>query len=152
MLADRVFAVILLLLASLVPSKALFLVTVAEVQLILGTLVVLYLLLRDPMAGLLMGLALLMAYLRAYRAKYGITWNPFQKDTYPMASLVSDYITPQHLKDAQSNVVDEASYSTELKGIQGVYGEEVYGAQGLDAAMPGWGEIPRGEEVRRANE
>lgn len=150
MLSDRIFAVLLLLIATLVPTRVLNVVTIAEVQLILGTLVVLYLLLRDPVAGLIMGIALLMAYFRAYRAKYGITWNPFSKDTYPMSSLVTDYITPEHLKNAQNNVVNETDYAKELKGIQGVYGEEVYGAQGLDNTMPGWGEVPPGEEIRRA--
>lgn len=151
MLADRIFAVILLLVATLVPSRALQIVTVAEVQLVLGTFVVLFLLLRDPLAGLIMGGALLITYFRAYRAKYGITWTPFQKDTYPMSSLVSDYITPEHLKSAQNNVVDESNFAVELKGIQGVYGEPVYGAQGLDNTMPGFGEVALGEEIRRAD-
>lgn len=139
MLTDRIFALLVVLIVSLVPARALWISTIAEVQLIVGTLVVLYLLLRDPVAGLLLGVAVLLAYFRAYSDKYGVAWNPLSRsDKYPMASLVSDYITPEHLKNAQTNVVDEKELKNELKGFRGVYGEEVYGAQGLDATMPGY--------------
>jgi hypothetical protein len=148
MLSDRIFALVVLIATTVVPIQALSVVVVPEVQLILGTLVVLYLLLRDPIAGLLLGLALLLAYFRVFRAKYGVAWNPLRSTNYPMSSLVTDYITPEHLHDAQSNVVDERDYAVEIKGVKGVYGEDVYGAQGLDAKLlPGYGEIPPGEMV-----
>lgn len=152
MLADRIFALVILIVATLLPIKVLEFVVIPEAQLILGTLVVLYILMRDPLAGLVMGLALLITYFRVFAAKYGFSWKHWmskRKTDYPMASLVTDYITPDHLRSAQNNVVDERDYSIELKGINGVYGEEVYGAQGLDAKMPGFGEQPLGEDLGR---
>lgn len=151
MLADQIFALLLLIAATLLPEEFLSFVIIPEVQLILGTLIVIYIVLRDPIAGLLLGVALLITYFRVYAKKFGISLKQLFKrggNTYPMSSLVTDYITPQHLKDAQNNVVDTGNFSKEIKGIQGVYGEEVYGAQGLDHSMPGYGEIPPGEEIR----
>jgi len=52
-----------------------------------------------------------------------------------------DYITPENLREAQSNMVNETAYKTEYKGIQGVYGEDVYGAQGLDSTLGGWSPV-----------
>lgn len=152
MLADQIFALIVLIAATLLPEEMLSFVVIPEVQLILGTLVVLYIVLRDPVAGLLLGVGLLIAYFRVFSKKFGFSLKQlFNRggNTYPMSSLVTDYITPQHLKDAQNNVVDTDNFSKELKGIQGVYGEDVYGAQGLDQKMPGYGEIPLGEEIRK---
>jgi len=48
------------------------------------------------------------------------------------------YITPEHLASAQDNVVDKKNAEMEIKGITGVYGEAVYGAQGTDTTMPGY--------------
>lgn len=150
---DQIFALILFVVATILPEKYLAFTIVPEAQLILGTLVVLFLILRDAIGGLILGLAVLVAYFRVYSAKFGVSWRDlFKKTDYPMASLVTEYITPEHLHAAQSNVVDNTMYGQELKGIEGVYGEDVYGAQGLDTTMPGYGETPLGEEIRDAHE
>jgi hypothetical protein len=49
-----------------------------------------------------------------------------------MRSLVTDYITPANLKDAQNNIFDETNFAKDMVGIRGVYGEAVYSAQGID--------------------
>jgi hypothetical protein len=156
MLTDRIVALFVLIVATLAPIRFLGFVVIPEMQLILGTLVVLYLLIRDPLSGLLLGVALLLMYFRVFAAKYGFTWKniikPLSKKSahqYPMVpSLVSDYITPDHLRSAQNNIVDDKDYQIEVKGIDGIYGETVYGAQGMDPTMPGFGEVPMGGEVR----
>lgn len=131
---DRTAAVVVLVAALTVPTRWLGAATSSEAQLLLGTLIVAYLVARDAFAGLLLGFALLAVYFRVHTDRLR-TWGMFgssSSNTYPMAPLVvGDYITPEHLASAQDNVYDPAAYSTELKGIQGMYGKGVYGAQAL---------------------
>ena len=114
-----------------------------DIQVVLGTLIVGVVLFDKPLAGLAMGLAVMIMYLRVYARSYGITLNLFGNNTrglsnkYPMKSLLKDYITPMNLKDAQDNVVNNDNLTQEIKGVKGVYGEAVYGTQGQDKIMPG---------------
>lgn len=152
---DRIIGLILLLVATFVPVEMVSFIVRPDVQLIAGTIIVLYLVLKDAIAGFIAGIALLIVYFRVYAEKLGISFqdaigmdklgsiwgsNPSELSSMP-------YITPQHLESAQSNVVDPANLGAEMKGIRGVYGEEVYGAQGLDKEMPGFSSA-LGEEVR----
>ena len=71
--------------------------------------------------------------------KYNISFYEKEYNKYPMNSLVTnEYITEQHLKDAQNNVVNN---SNEYIGIKGVYGEPVYSSQGIDKIMPGFDKL-----------
>lgn len=138
---DRVIGAFTVLVATLVPLEYLKFATVPEVQFIVGTIIVLYILFGDAAAGLLFGIAVLIIYFRAYSGKIGITWDSLffsPKKSYT-SSMVTDYITPEHLERAQTNVFNEDDYRQEMKGIEGVYGEAVYGAQGLaDDLLPGY--------------
>lgn len=150
---DRILALILLFVATFIPVELVTFVVRPEVQLVAGTLIVLYLVLQDAIAGFIAGVALLVLYFRVYAAKLGITVqqalgldrvsNMWKSMT---DSSSSAYITPEHLHSAQNNVVDPANYAAEMKGIRGVYGEEVYGAQGIDKTMPGFSPV-LGEDV-----
>jgi hypothetical protein len=146
---DRILALVFLLLASIVSPAYFSFVAAPESQLILGTLVVVYIILGDPIAGLMFGVTLLLMYFRVYAAKYGVTILQLMRPNgaYPMTSLVTDYITPEHLHKAQNNIVNDEDYAMEMKGVQGVYGEAVYGAQGTDATMPGFDVPAPGESL-----
>lgn len=144
---DRVVALILLFVATIVPTAMVEFVVRPEVQLLLGTFIVLYLILKDAIAGLIAGTALLIVYFRVYAQQMGVSiqqvlglnlssignmWKP-DPSTKQMP-----YITPEHLRSAQDNVVDSNNFDAEMKGVRGVYGEEVYGAQGMNKTMPGY--------------
>lgn len=149
---DRIFAIILVLVAAVLPVKYMTYVLIPEVQLILGTLVVLYILIGDAFAGCILGIAVLVMYFRSYSAKMGITWKTF---FYPNRTytnpLVSDYITPDHLERIQTNVADPENYLLEMKGIEGVYGEDVYGAQGMNQELPGYSKPTSGIDLESMN-
>lgn len=153
---DRIIGLILLLVATFVPVEMVSFIVRPDVQLIAGTIIVLYLVLKDAIAGFIAGIALLIVYFRVYAEKLGISFQDAigmdklgsiwgSNSSEPSSSM--PYITPQHLESAQSNVVDPASLGAEMKGVLGVYGEEVYGAQGMDKEMPGFSSA-LGEEVR----
>ena len=152
---DRILALIILFVATMVPTDMVNFVVRPEVQLLLGTLIVLYLVLKDAVAGFIAGAALLIVYFRVYAQQMGVSiqqvlginlssmgqlWNPV------LGSKQMPYITPEHLRSAQDNVVDSSNFDAEMKGIRGVYGEDVYGAQGMDKNMPGY-MAPLGGEI-----
>ena len=116
-------------------------------QVVLGTIVVAIILFDNVAAGFILGVAVLLMFMRVHMKKYGIKldmWSLKPQGKYPMKSLVNPYVTPEHLEDAQNNVFDEPNMAKEMKGIQGVYGEPVYGAQGTDNTMPGLDVLPPG--------
>lgn len=142
---DRIFGVIMVLLATLLPPQVFSLVTYPEVQLILGTLIAVYIIAADAIAGMLMGVAVLIMYFQVYAHSFGISVYDLIKSSYSPSyhstSLVSRYVSPEHLEKAQTNVVDPLHYDVEVKGVEGVYGEPVYGAQGITSnkeMLPGF--------------
>lgn len=141
MLLTIVIACALLCMAVFLDSQYFEIMLKQDIQVVLGTLVIAVILFDSPIAGLIMGIAVIIMYMRAYGRRFGITF-PFEHDNtvskkYPMQSLIKKYITPENLKDAQDNVVDENNSKVEIKGVKGVNGEQVYGAQGQDQVMPG---------------
>ena len=106
-------------------------------QVLAGAVVVAVVVLGDAPTGLILGLALLVLTARVNARALGIdlsAWGlDFGKPSAP-GDLLRAYVTPKNLHDAQSNRVSERD--DEVKGFEGVYGEPVYGAQGLDKAMP----------------
>jgi hypothetical protein len=117
-----------------------------DIQVVLGTLVVAIVLFDNVASGLILGVSVLIMYMRVHAREYGIDlnlWNlvtgklKYDPKSYPMKSLVKQYITPENLKDAQDNTFDADNYKKEMVGVKGVYGEAVYSAQGTDRMMPG---------------
>jgi hypothetical protein len=153
---DRILALILLFVATFVPTEMVGFMVRPEIQLLLGTVVVLYLVLKDAIAGLIAGLALLIVYFRVYADMMGVSFqeviglnSPSLQSLWsmtPFSSKEVPYITPENLLSAQNNVVDTSNYEAEMKGVRGVYGEDVYGAQGMDKTMPGYSAV-LGEDV-----
>jgi hypothetical protein len=147
---DRVIALALLIVATIIPINFAEIVVRSEVQLLLGTVIVLYIVLKDAIAGFLFGLSLFVLYFRVYGDKFGLTWKQVlgRNSEWKSNDLATyPYITPTHLEAAQSNVVNEASFNAEVKGVKGVYGEDVYSAQGTDKLMPGYEASTLGEPV-----
>lgn len=137
---DRIIALLVIVAAAVVPESALEFLNSRVVQFIAAFVVVATIIVYDVYAGILLGVALMVAYFRLH-SQMILTWDFWRsgaRNGGPMANLVQDYITPEHLESAQSNVFDPSDYGIEMKGIDGVYGEPVYGAQGMDGVMPGY--------------
>lgn len=104
-------------------------------QIAMGLIVVSSILFVDVIFGALLALAVLIWYFKMnYRRLVSTTLagSGNQQARHPTI-----YGTPKNLTDAQTNVVDEKMMSTEMIGFDGVYGETVLGAQGLDKTLPG---------------
>ena len=157
-----IFAIVVMMIALLVEPANFGFVVDPEAQLVAGTIVVAVLLLDDVFAGVVLGLAVFTMYMRVYMNKYGIkmdtesiaqlvTGTPgnkrSNKSQYPMRSLLTDYITPANLRDAQNNIYDDTNYAKEMIGVRGVYGEPVYGAQGTGEFVPGYDPYAPGSMV-----
>ena len=135
----RILILSLIILVTLIDINYLDFISKLEIQLLLGTLAIIFILFIDPYTGLLLALLFLITYLRYYMKKYNISFYEKEYNKYPMNSLVTnEYITEQHLKDAQNNIVNN---SNEYIGIKGVYGEPVYSSQGIDRIMPGFDKL-----------
>ena len=141
----KIFSLIVLLAAALIDINYVQFIINPDMQLLLGTIVIAIIVFFDAISGLILGLSLIVLYLRVYSKKYNIdireiiTGKANNSSNYPMNSLVSAYITPQNLENAQNNVVDEAGYFKEVKGFRSPHNEPVYGVQGIDPVMPGYG-------------
>lgn len=135
----RLLALLVLMLVALVPEKGIAIVMRPDVQMILGTIVLIVLVVYDVFTGFILAMALIVAFFRVYHGNISF-WKDGNdvRSKGPMANLVTRYITPENLHDAQNNVVDNKDFETEIIGIRGVYGEPVYGAQGIDKQMPGY--------------
>jgi hypothetical protein len=149
LMLPKVLACIVLIVAILIDVKYVDMIIQPDIQLLLGTIIVGIIVFFDAVAGLILGIGLLVLYLRVYSKKYNIHIREIitgkNMHNYPNESLVTAYVTPAHLKDAQTNVVDPEKYWSEVKGFSGPYNEPVYGAQGIDSTMPGFGSPFPGE-------
>jgi MFS superfamily sulfate permease-like transporter len=126
----RMLALILLIVVGVAQPKVLQFSLQKEWQYILSVAILVTLLFIDSVTGFIFALILVTIYIKIYDVKVP---KLIQKNVYSEDTL--DFITPTHLREAQSNVVNDASYKTDYKGIKGVYGEQVYGAQGLDPTL-----------------
>lgn len=108
-----------------------------EIQLVLGVLIVAFIFFVDAVAGLLLGLGLLILFYRTHDAMIpkGDSWAGAFRDRDLMVT-VQDYITPAHLESAQSNTID-ANTHAKMVGIEDPYGGGVYDTQGAFVGMPG---------------
>lgn len=128
----RVLSLLALILAAVVDYRFEAILLNKEWLYVLAVIILIFLLFVDPITGFILCLAVITIIIKMYNIKF--PWSDKNNNT----ETLLEYITPEHLRDAQSNVViDEENYEKEWKGIQGVYGEEVYGAQGLEI-LPGY--------------
>lgn len=128
----RAFSLVLLILASLFEVNKDSLLLKREILFIISTSIVLIILLVDAITGFILALAVITLIVKMYNIK--LPWINEDKN----AEKLIEYITPEDLKNAQNNIViEDNQYEKEWKGIKGVYGEDVYGAQGLEI-LPGY--------------
>jgi len=142
----RVVCLVLLFVSIVAPAESIGALGLGrmEIQWALAVAVVLALLMYDVIVGFILGVILVILYFRYNMGVLGMSIS-FGTETRfygaGMSGLVQKYITPEHLDSAQNNVVNKNNAATEFKGIRGVYGEAVYGAQGMDAGMPGFEDV-----------
>lgn len=137
MMIVQVLALVVLLIMALIPLQAIQGLKMPEMQLVVATIVLIIMLMYDIYTGFILVMALIVAYMRLYGSGLSF-WDDDVRTQGPMANLMTRYITPENLHDAQNNVVDEREYGNGIVGFSGVYGEPVYGAQGIDKGMPGY--------------
>jgi hypothetical protein len=135
---SRIFAVFLIALAFVVNKKYLEFIAKPDAQAILGTLVLIIIIFGDTITGLLLGILLIVIYGRYYMDLTNNVIKSAKNNKYPMVSLIDPYVTPENLKDAQDNTVLVANAEDEVKGLNGMFDDPVYGAQGFDKTMPGF--------------
>ena len=131
----RVLSLLALILAAVVDYRFEAILLNKEWLYVLAVVILIFLLFVDPITGFILSLAVITIIVKMYNIKF--PWSDKNNNT----ETLLEYITPEHLRDAQSNVViDEEHFEKEWKGIQGVYGEDVYGAQGLEI-LPGYSKV-----------
>lgn len=131
----RIIFLVLLIAVALIDVQYIDFALQKEWQYILSLGILFTLIFVDIVTGFIFGLIMATIYIRLYDIKLLV---PSDKEKTGFREKDLDFITPLHLKKAQTNIVSETDYDKEYKGIEGVYGEPVYGAQGLDREKPGY--------------
>lgn len=108
-----------------------------EVQLFLGATAIFVALFLDLWTGMLLMASLFVVYYRINK-NYVKRLGWFKEDVSTVIEVPS--LSDEMLVNAQNNVYSEDDFKKELIGFSGVHGEEVYGAQGMNTAMPGIGD------------
>lgn len=112
-----------------------------EWQYIIAVAILITVLFIDVVSGFIFALLLAAIYVKIY----DIRLRKSPKSVFDEKAL--DFVTPENLEEAQSNVVSETAFEKEYIGIKGVYGEPVYGAQGLSELQPGYDPMDLKEDV-----
>jgi len=136
----RVVFLLVLIYVAVTEPKQLEFTLAKEWQYIIAVSILITVLFVYVVTGFIFALVLAAVYVKLYN----IRLTKSSASVFDEKAL--EYITPQNLKDAQSNVVSETAYEKEYVGIKGVYGEEVYGAQGLSELTPGYERVLEEEE------
>lgn len=138
----RVLAIIVFVATLLVPTNYFMWLKDELAMMVIGTLAVLLLVLWDIPTGFILALSLLVGMYRVHINHLNVFgWISSKQDNGHSLRTTSLFTTADHLERAQSNVVDKNNYAVEMVGIKGVYGEAVYGAQGITTnadALPGY--------------
>ncbi len=130
----RALAFVLLVIVALVDYKYISFLTRKETLLVLSVFTLTILLFVDAITGFILALSMITIILKMYYTKIPLVSNE------TVDNEVKSFITDTHIENAQSNVVIDEHNEKEYKGIEGVYGEEVYGAQGLEI-LPGYSKV-----------
>lgn len=129
----RAFALLVLILIAILDFKLLSVLLKKEWLYVLSVVILFIFLFMDPIAGFILALAMITLIVKMYNIR--LPWGYRTKED---DDDILNFVTPEHLRNAQTNIIiEEDAYEKDYKGIEGVYGEEVYGAQGLDV-FPGY--------------
>jgi hypothetical protein len=138
----RVIALVLLVAVLVVQIPYFSWVRNETLLILVGGAAIFLLVLWDMVTGFLLALALLVALYRTHVNHLNVFgWMTSYQDNGYTLRTKSQFTTPEHLERVQSNVVDKVAFEKEMVGVQGVYGEPVYSAQGLNtdrSAFQGW--------------
>lgn len=129
----RILLIVLLIFVAVADPVQFTFALAKEWQYIIAISILITVLFVDVISGFILAIVLATIFVKLYDVRF--------KKTSTMAAFdesVLDYITPENLREAQSNVINENVFDKEYIGIKGVYGEEVYGAQGLSELKPGY--------------
>lgn len=129
----RILSLIILVLITITDVGKLEWLRNEEMQMVAGTFIIFVLVMYDVIVGTILSVALFLAYFRLNKANFNVFDWAFTKSYGDILGTGSAYVTEEHLKAAQSNVVDDTDYDREMIGIEG----NVFGAQGMDKVMPG---------------
>jgi hypothetical protein len=135
-LTTRLASFVIFVLALVADAKYLPYIRREEIQLMLGAIAVFIAVFFDLWVGLFCMAALFALYYRINR-EYIQRMGWYKKDVSSVVEVPS--LSDELLRKAQDNTIPENSLEKEMIGFKGVYGEEVYGVQGLNATMPGYG-------------
>jgi hypothetical protein len=139
----RVLAIVVWVATLLVPAEMMLVLKDDLWTLVLGTVALLVLVLWDAPTGFFLGLAVLTGLYRTHINRLNVFgWISSVQDHGHTIRTKSLFTTSDHLERAQTNVVNKNDFTQEIIGIKGVYGEPVYGAQGITKdvnALPGYG-------------
>lgn len=130
----RALAFVLLVIVALVDYKYVSFLTRKETLFVLSIFTLAVLLFIDAITGFILALSMITIILKMYYTKIPLVSKE------KVDEEVNEFITDKHIENAQSNVVIDEHNEKEYKGIEGVYGEEVYGAQGLEI-LPGYSTV-----------
>lgn len=136
----RVLFLVALIYVAVTEPKQFEFALAKEWQYIIAVSILITVLFVDVISGFIFALLLATIYVKIY----DIRLKKSSPSVFDESAL--DYITPENLKEAQSNVVSETTYDKEYVGIKGVYGEAVYGAQGLSELQPGYDPMDLSQE------
>jgi hypothetical protein len=132
----RTIALLLLIIVGISNPNDIVFILRKEWLYIVSISILLTLLFIDSITGFIFAVTLIIIYVKIYEIK--IPANIVKKQEKPIEDSGKymidnyDYITtPQNLEDAQNNAINSEESKKDYKGIKGVYGEEVYSAQGL---------------------
>jgi len=141
----RILAIVVFVAVLLVPTTYFMWLKDELVMMVIGTVAIVLLVLWDIPTGFIVALSLLVAMYRVHINHLNVFgWISSKQDNGHTLRTTSLFTTAEHLERAQSNVVDKNNYEVEMVGIKGVYGEAVYGAQGITEnadALPGYTSI-----------
>lgn len=136
----QIITVILLVTVIFIEQRELIFLKNNTVQLLIACIVVIILLSVDALAGLILAIAMFIAYYKIYKHKIFVQRRTDEAYIWGEKDY-NDYITPDRLEVAQDNTWDKNNVDEGFIGINGMYGNKsgnaVYGTQGLDKEMPG---------------
>lgn len=127
---SRVLSLILFVASLLVPVTYFRWLMHETVLIVIGTIVIFLMVLWDIPSGLFLSGALLVCMYRLHVNQLNVFGWISSKEDGDLLRTKALYTTQEHLERIQTNVYDKDSLEKEMVGIEGVYGEKVYSAQG----------------------
>lgn len=137
----RIVSIVLFVATLFVPVNFFIWLRDETVLLVVGTIAIFTLILWDLYVGVFLLLAILICLYRIHVNQLNVFGWISSKEDGNLLRTKSLFTTQEHLQRIQTNVFDKEFADKEMIGITGVYGEQVYGAQGQGGetqTLPGY--------------